>query len=223
MIRRTTSYLALISLTAAFVLSGCLTGGSTEEVSGQQSPPLPPSGNSAPTISGSPQGMVLVGDGYSFTPVASDQDGDTLTFTIQNLPRWAQFNSNSGALTGTPNMGDAGLYNNIVISVSDGSAEVSLPQFTINVTQTATGSATLSWNAPTQNSDGSPLSNLAGYRIYYGNTQGSFPNQVQVDNPGVTTFVVENLTPDTYYFVSTAVNSSGAESQYSNVATKIVN
>lgn len=82
------------------------------------------------------------------------------------------------------------------------------------------GSAMLSWTAPTQNEDATPLTDLAGYKIYYGKASGNYTDQVRIDNPGVTTYVVDNLTPDTYYFVATAYNEAGTESAYSSEAVK---
>lgn len=84
------------------------------------------------------------------------------------------------------------------------------------------GSLILSWMPPTQNTDGSALTNLAGYRIYYGVEEHDFPNVIVIDNPGIATYLVEGLTPDTYYFAATAVNTNGIESDFSNIATKIV-
>jgi hypothetical protein len=83
------------------------------------------------------------------------------------------------------------------------------------------GSATLSWTPPTQNTDGSPLTDLSGYKIYYGNESGNYQTTIQIDNPGITIFVVEYLTPNTYYFVLAAVKS-GVESDFSNEASKRV-
>jgi hypothetical protein len=179
--------------------------------------------NNAPTISGNPPPAVKVGDNYAFTPTASDPDGDTLSFSIQNKPMWANFDTSTGTLSGVAVLGSEGTYANIQITVSDGSLSASMPQFSVDVTQVALGSATLSWTAPTQNIDGSPLTDLAAYKIYYGNSQGLYPNQIDIDNPGITTYVVENLVPDTYYFVATSINSMGVESEFSNVANKTVN
>ena len=80
-------------------------------------PPPPP--NQAPTISGSPPNAVNVDESYSFMPTASDADGDTLTFSITNLPAWASFDTASGALGGTPAAEDAGSYLDIVIDGTD--------------------------------------------------------------------------------------------------------
>ena len=81
---------------------------------------------------------------------------------------------------------------------------------------------TLNWTAPTENEDGSPLEDLSGYRIYWGATPGNYPNSVTIDNPGLTTYVVDNLAPGTYEFVATSFNAAGVESGYSNAATKTV-
>ncbi|HTE43400.1 MAG TPA: putative Ig domain-containing protein [Steroidobacteraceae bacterium] len=90
-------------------------------------------GNNAPTISGSPPAAGQPGQAYSFTPAASDPDGNALTFLIQGKPAWATFSSTTGALTGTPSA--AGTFPGIVISVSDGQATVALPAFAIIVAQ----------------------------------------------------------------------------------------
>ena len=164
----------------------------------------------------------MQGNAYSFRPSASDPDGDTLTYSVANLPGWASFNSSTGRLNGTPSAADVGTYTNITISVSDGTANASLAAFSIQVVGTATGSATLTWTPPTQNTDGSPLTNLAGYRIHWGTAQNNLTNAVTVDNPGLASYFVDQLTPATWFFAVTAVNTAGMESDYSNVASKQV-
>lgn len=90
--------------------------------------------NSAPTIGGTPNGSTVFGQAYSFIPNAADADNDPLTFSITNKPDWATFNTSTGALTGTPNLRYAGVYDNIAISVSDGTADpVELAEFGIKV------------------------------------------------------------------------------------------
>jgi hypothetical protein len=115
-----------------------------------------------------------------------------------------------------------GSYANVTIRVSDGKATTSLPAFAIAVTQVANGSATVSWAAPTRNTDGSALSNLAGYRILYGTSSNALYQTIQVANPGIASYVVENLSPATYYFAVKAYTSTGAESSQSNVSSKTI-
>lgn len=180
-----------------------------------------PDPNTPPTISGSPVGSATVGSAYNFTPTAADADGDTLVFSIQNLPVWASFDSTTGSMTGTPTSIDVNTYPGITIAVTDGSESVSLPAFSVTVNANGSSSVTLSWTAPTENEDGSPLTDLAGYNIYWG-SGGNYPNVIPITNPGLTTYVVENLPTGTWEFVATAVNLAGEESIYSNIATKVV-
>jgi Fibronectin type III domain len=112
---------------------------------------------------------------------------------------------------------------NIIVSVSDGTATASLQPFTLAVTAIGKARATLTWMPPSQNEDGTALTNLAGYRIYYGQSQGSYPNRVNVDGINVTSYAVENLVAGTYYFVMTAVNTIGVESLPSSPVTVTLN
>jgi hypothetical protein len=182
--------------------------------------------NNAPVISGTPAYTVEENNSYSFVPTASDADGQSLSFSISNKPAWASFNSSTGALTGTPGNGDVGSFSNIRISVTDGIATASLPAFSINVSaapQASVGSATLSWTPPTENTDGSALTNLAGFKIYYGTSEGNYTSTVDLNNPGLSSYMVENLAGgNTYYFVMTAYDSNGNESAYSVVGSKSI-
>jgi hypothetical protein len=216
--------LAAVTLLGILTLSAC-----NEDSESGTAPVKPPDGgggsgsaNNAPTITGTPPASVKVGETYSFHPDASDSDGDTLTFSIQAKPSWASFDSATGALSGTPQAGDEGPYDDISIVVSDGWANDSL-DFAVTVNQHQPGSATLSWMSPTLNTDGSALTDLAGYRIHYGVTEGDYTEQIHVDNPGLTTYVVDDLSPNTYYFVVTAINVAGFESDFSAVAVVTVN
>jgi hypothetical protein len=179
--------------------------------------PSPP-----PTISGTPASSVAAGSAYSFTPVATDNNGTPLTFSIQNLPGWATFSAATGNLSGTPGTSFAGTYSNIVISASAGAASVSLPAFAITVTQAASGSATLSWTQTMQNTNGTALTDLAGYRIYYGTTASNLTQSIQLSGTGLTTYVISNLSSATWYFGMTAYDSAGAESALSNLGSKTI-
>lgn len=178
--------------------------------------------NKAPTISGTPATSVTAGTAYSFQPTASDPEGDTLTYSIQKRPSWASFNTSTGRLSGTPAESDAGSYADIVISVSDGKNTANLPAFMITVAKPSTGSATVQWTPPTENSDGSALTNLAGFRVKYGKSASALDQTADVENPGVASYVVENLTSGTWYFAVLAYTSGGVESGLSNVASKTI-
>lgn len=178
--------------------------------------------NGAPTISGSPSTTASAGAAYNFQPTASDPNGNALTFSIQNAPSWATFSTSTGRLSGTPTSGNAGTFSNIIISVSDGTTRVSLPAFSITVLQAANGSAALSWTPPTQNTDGSSLTNLVGYRVVYGRSSTSLDQIVQISNAGASAYTVTGLSAGTWYFAVKAYNSAGAESNVSNVGSKTI-
>lgn len=92
--------------------------------------------NDTPVINGTPIFSVDQDIAYSFIPVASDIEGDALTFSIANKPSWASFNTATGALTGTPVFADVGITSGIVISVNDGTATKSLSAFALEVVMT---------------------------------------------------------------------------------------
>jgi hypothetical protein len=175
--------------------------------------------NRAPTISGTPTTNVTAGTAYNFQPTGADADGDTLTYSITNKPSWATFSTSTGKLSGTAT---AGTYSGIVISVTDTKDTTSLQPFTITVTDPANGSATLTWTAPAQNTDGTALNNLAGFRIQYGTSASALTQTIQVANAGLATYVVTGLSSGTWFFSVRAYNNTGAESANSSVVSKAI-
>ncbi len=112
-------YKTLLGAVIVMSLSAC--GGGGEETTGVTQPVA----NKAPTISGAPVAAVEK-QAFSFTPVASDPEGDALTFSISNKPAWLALNTATGAITGTPTAADIGTFNNITLSVSDGKLSASI-------------------------------------------------------------------------------------------------
>jgi hypothetical protein len=145
-----------------------------------------------------------------------------LVFSISNKPAWTTFDQETGRLTGTPREADVGIYTGITIVVSDGYTSTALPSFEIEVVQHASGLVTLSWTPPTENEDGSTLEDLAGYRIYMGRNPNSLSRVIVLNNPGLTRYVIENLSPATWHFAMTSVNGEGRESHKSAVVKKDV-
>jgi Putative Ig domain len=203
----------------ALLVSGCGGGGGEDSSASAQDGSA---GNAAPTIQGSPGTAVLAGQTYSFQPTANDPNSDALTFSVTNLPAWATFNTSTGRVSGSPTAADVATYSGITISVSDGQASATLGPFSINVTGAGNGTALLTWVPPTQNSDGTTLTNLAGYMVMYGPTADDLQQSVSLTNPSLSSYMVENLTSGTWFFAVVAVNSSGVTSQLSNVASKTI-
>src|SRR5690606_24688906 len=125
--------LFLVVLSGALVLAGC--GGEEDETQAQVGDGA---GNTPPALSGAPQTAVLAGSEYAFKPEASDPDGDALLFGVDGLPPWAEFDSLSGELTGSPGPEDVGAYRGIVVWVTDGETETLLPPFDLIVSPAAT-------------------------------------------------------------------------------------
>jgi hypothetical protein len=174
-------------------------------------------------ISGTPTTSVTAGNAYSFVPTGSDPDGNPIAYGIANKPVWAAFSVTTGALTGTPSSAQAATYSNIVMTVSDGTLNAALPAFSIVVAPVAANAtATLSWVAPTRNTDGTALTNLAGYRVRYGAAAAALSSTVNLANPGLATYVVTGLSSGTWYFAVTAYNSAGGESDLSSVVSKVI-
>jgi prophage DNA circulation protein len=84
------------------------------------------------------------------------------------------------------------------------------------------GSATLKLTAPTKNTDGSALTDLAGYKTLYGTSSTSLTKSQSTNNPSATSIIVPSLTTGTWYFAVRAVNSQGVESPNSNLAQKSI-
>jgi hypothetical protein len=82
---------------------------------------------------------------------------------------------------------------------------------------------TLAWEPPTQNSDGSTLTDLVGYKIHYGTASQNYTATMALDNPGLTRYVVDTLPAGKYYFAVAAYNSKGIESSLSDEVTASLN
>ncbi len=220
-----------LALTACFDgdgRKGATAGGST--LTPPVTPPAPapaptptPDPDQAPTISGTPVTAARTDQPYEFQPVATDPDGDAIVFEVVNKPTWASFDRATGRLSGTPSSSSTGTFPGISIVASDGALESVLGPFDITVSSTAASrTATLAWQPPTENVDGTPLTNLAGFVIRYGTAADTLDQVLRVPNPGITTSVVEGLTPATWYFSLSAYNTAGVESAPTPVASKNV-
>jgi hypothetical protein len=202
-----------------------------------------------PTVSASAS-LTLTGAtvpvGVSVSPgnatVLAGSGTQTFTATVSNATNTAVTWQVNGVTGGDATLGTisaAGLYTApatppaqptvriTAVSVADpttsGSATATVAATAPPVASGTTGSATVSWTPPTTRTDGSTLTNLAGYRIYYGTSQGNYSHTISVANVGLTSYVVTDLPGGaTYYFVATSYDTNGEESPYSNVASKAI-
>jgi putative Ig domain-containing protein len=176
-------------------------------------------------ISGTPPNTAVVGAFYSFTPTVVASAGSSLTYTVAGKPNWAQFSAATGTLSGTPTAGNVSTDPNIVVSVSDGAKSAALAAFSIAVeapVTTPAGTATLSWSKPVLNTDGTPLTDLAGFIVRYGRSAVGLSSQFSVGSPNATSAQVDNLTQGNWFFEVAAVTTAGVEGQFSAIVSKAI-
>ena len=219
MLRHAKGLVSLLLPIAPLAFYGC-GGGGDSTASGAapsaQTPAATAAANRAPALAGIASEYARVGETYVFQPMASDPDGDAISFSATNLPPWASLDPTSGRLSGTPGPNDEGIYESITIVVADAarrteSAPFSITVFTELASEAATGVASLRWELPPSKMDGSPLDDLAGYRIKYGRNAEDLDQSVLVDDPMATAYEFTSLQSGIWYFAVVAVNASGLE------------
>ena len=130
----------------------------------------------------------------------------------------------AGGATGANPVADSSPSNPFSPPPTDSAASSSTPSPTsgsssnaLAVQPSASSTVTLTWAPPTQNTDGSALTDLAGYTIYYGTASGNYTHSIQLTNPGLAAYVVEGLTAGTtYYFAIAATTNTGLMSALSS-------
>jgi hypothetical protein len=155
-----------------------------------------PTNNNAPEIIGDTQLTIDQDSIFNFTPDAMDRDGDELIFSVNNLPGWALFDSATGSISGTPQAADVGLYSNIEITVSDGSASATLSGISITV------------NAVQQEP---VLTSITGYSIYMGETADSLTLRTTLPMAASIGYTSSLSGAATYHFAVIAKDNSGAD------------
>jgi hypothetical protein len=161
---------------------------------------------------------VATGATAQFTATGTYSDGST-----QNITASVTWSVANGALASVSNAsGSKGLATGIAGGATTVAATLSGVSGSTGITVLAptTGSIALAWDAATTYSDGSPITDVAGYKVYYGTSPGSYSSSIDVGN--VTTYTITNLPSGVYYVAVTVRNLSGSESPYSNEVSKTV-
>ena len=208
------------TLGAMMVLLGLLLGGcsgtsarSDEDAAANTGSSPPPSGGNPPPSGGTDAPVIS----FSASPLTVDEGGaSTLTWSATNADScsasggWTGDRNTSGTVSTGPLT--AGTTFSLTCTGAGGSA---LEMISIAVV----GPVQLSWAPPTENVDGSPLTDLSAYRIYYGDASRSYDQVVVVGNPAATSYTLSLASGD-YYVAMTAVDADGNESAYSNEVIK---
>jgi hypothetical protein len=167
---------------------------------------------SAPTLS------------FSASPASVSQNGSTtLSWNSSNTTNCTASGDWSGSkgTSGSESTGALSIDGQYTLTCSGLSGSVN-ESVNVTVVQSSDGTALLSWTPPTENTDDSPLTDLAGYKIYYGTSPATYSNTEIINNPGLTSFLIEDLASAEWYFVITSFNSSGIESSYSTEVSKTI-
>ena len=207
------------------------------------STPAPPASSAnAIALQGVPPATATAGSAYVFQPAAT-QSGAAVVFSIVNKPAWAYFSIVTGGLAGIPLLSDLGTTRSVTITVSNGKSRATIGPFDVTVALPAAapapppgsppvgqpapspggsgGSAALAWQAPTQNMDGTPLTDLAGYHIDYGTSADTLTLRIAVPGAASTAYVINGLARGTtYFFAVTAFDTRGIDSRASNLVSK---
>jgi hypothetical protein len=179
--------------------------------------------NRAPTISAAATDVAQVGKTYDYQPQAADPDGDALQFSATNLPPWASMDPTNGHISGTPGENDLGIYESITITVADATRRTESAPFSITVIgDPSTGVASLQWERPLSKVDGSPIDDLAGYRILYGRSADDLDRSVLISDPSQTSYEIDSLARGIWYFAVVAVNAGGLEGPPTVVGSKSI-
>lgn len=144
----------------------------------------------------------------------------TTRASATSAPATTSASAATGA-TGRPSVPLAGSTSTAPSVTTDSSSSTTttgVPAPALIAQQTAANTLTVSWLAPTENTDGSALTNLHGYRIYYGTSKTDMSHKIDINTVGTQSFVVEDLAPGVWYFAVSAYNSKDIESTLSNVA-----
>ena len=189
-----------------WLLAGC-GGGSSVDSSGSDAQALP-----AVVISASPS---TISRGESVTITWSTTDA----VNCMASGDWVGSTDISGSLL-IPGITAESSFN-LQCSNATGSKTESV-KIIVKASPGQSGTALISWLPPTQNTDNTILSDLAGYKFYYGTQPGNYSKTLTVHSSGITSYLFENLTSGTWYFAMTAYNSSNVESVKSAEVSKTI-
>jgi len=173
-----------------------------------------------PTVDLGPDLTVDIGESVHLDPTIKNLDTDTISYLwIQtsgnpiSLP-----DNNSSYIAFTPLVNDLLEFE---LTVTDNQEQEYKDAVSVTVLpENGKYTAQLNWTAPTENEDGSILTNLAGYKIYYGQSITNLNVSIVVNAPLETSYDISNLDSDnSYFFCISAYSAAGFESKCSDTVS----
>jgi hypothetical protein len=153
----------------------------------------------------------------------SSGSSSTLTWTSSNATACTASGGWSGAQAISGSKSTGALSATTVYTLScTGAGGTTNQSATVTVTASNNGTATLTWVPPTQNTDGTPVTTLIGYHIYYGTSAGSMTQSIVISSASTTSYEITGLASGTWYFAVAADAADGTESAPSNVGSKTI-
>jgi len=223
-------HLGLTALAMTTILSACGGGDDASPTPAASTAPdsIPSSSAKASvasttplTITGQPQLAISVGSTYYFNANTTGGSGNPVTFSITNRPSWLTLNPATGELRGTAST--AGTYSNIIIGASDGMSSTTMQPFSIVVNGSGSSgkvTVTVTWAAPSSNTDGSTFDNPAGFVIHYGTSASNLNQSVSIGSYSARSYNLSGLSAgSTYYFSVAAVNTTNTEGERSAITS----
>ena len=159
-------------------------------------------------------------DAGEATFTAKTVNGNYGSLTINTAGNWNYAANNNQTAIQNLVSGET-LIDRLIVNGVDGTAH------TVAITILGTdennipADITLSWVAPAEREDNSTLSlsAIAGYKVYYGTTQGQYPNSATISDGTASGYTFTDLLAGTYHFVVTTIDTEGRESLYSSEVT----
>jgi hypothetical protein len=152
------------------------------------------------------------------TTVASGA-ASTLTWSASNATSCVASGSWSGSEAASGSQKTAALTATAKYTLTCTGAGGSAAQSATVTVAATTGTATLVWSAPTTNTNGTAVTPLSGYTIYYGTSSASLTNSVVVSGANMTTYAITGLAAGTWYFALSANATDGSQSATSNIGS----
>ena len=193
------------------VITGVDTGSVTEDVD--------PDGDNLLEISGKLN--ITDTDAGEAAFIARTVRGNYGNLTIDTAGNWSYAADNSQAVIQNLVSGTTLTDSLTVSSIDDTTHAVAI---TIIGADEILASVSLSWVAPAAREDTTALSlsDIAGYKIYYGTTQGQYSSSVTISDSTAVGHTFTNFSSGTYYFVMTTIDTDGRESTYSAEVVKVI-
>jgi len=155
--------------------------------------------------------------------VAATSNGNYGSLTINAAGNW-NYAANNSQSTIQNLASNVTLQDNLTVSSIDGTKHTVVITIIGVDEASTTADINLSWVAPAEREDNTSiaLSEIAGYKIYYGTTQGQYSNSVDVNDGSAAGYTFKAFPSGTYFFVVTTLDTDGRESQYSAEVKKVI-